>query len=413
MTPSGGASASAAPGRPRGRTQRRSIRPVAGPTGNHSLSPRWWQRAGRLALAATTAFVLVGTAIRLPDGAPLALGAAAVALGAVAVLFTPGRGSLLLWAGMAAAGIAVLGHGGASNVGWFALTVVAFWCALAGTRREAVSFWAGAMLLFAAQWAWVQADAGWGAWMAGTSMAAVVATLLRSQLALLEKLHDAQAELAERARAEERNRIARELHDVIAHSLTVSLLHVASARMAVRFDPAGAARALKEAERLGRESLDEVRATVGLLRVAPDGEGSSGAGGVAPPLPGMSELPGLIEGFRAAGADVTLGVDGDGSTLPPTSGLTVYRIVQEAVTNAVKHAPGAPVSVTVGSTGPTVELTVDSAGRPASGTGSGLLNMRERAESLGGTLTAGPGGRGWLVRASLPAAGSRATGIAP
>src|SRR3712207_1410321 len=106
--------------------------------------------------------------------------------------------------------------------------------------------------------------------MAGSSMALVGGLLLRHQFTLLAELHAAQAELADRARTEERNRIARELHDVIAHSLTVSLLHVAGARMAVQFDPAGAVRALEEAERLGRESLREVRATVGLLRVDSD-----------------------------------------------------------------------------------------------------------------------------------------------
>ena len=91
------------------------------------------------------------------------------------------------------------------------------------------------------------------------------ALLVRHELELVEQLRAAQAGLAERARAEERNRIARELHDVIAHTLTVSLLHVTSARLAVEHDPADAGRALAEAERLGRESLTEVRTTIGLL----------------------------------------------------------------------------------------------------------------------------------------------------
>jgi signal transduction histidine kinase len=366
-----------------------------------------------VAFGAFAAFVLVGLAIRLPQGAPVALAAAAGALAAGAVLFTAGRGPVLAWAVVAAGCVAVLGHGSSSNVGWFALTVVGFWCALAGTRAAALLFWAGSLLVFGAEWIWVQPDAGWAAWMAGATMALVGGLLIRHQFALVAELHAAQAGLADRARIEERNRIARELHDVIAHSLTVSLLHVAGARMAIRYDPAGAVRALEEAERLGRESLSEVRATVGLLREDGDGGRASDGAGVAAPLPDAAALPALVERFRSAGADVTLAVQGEVGALPATTGLAVYRIVQEAVTNAVKHAPGAPVTVDVAVADAAVELVVDSAGRPGSGSGSGLLSMRERAQSLGGTLTAGAGGRGWLVRAELPLPADRQPETAP
>ena len=393
-----------------GRPWRRSIRAVAGRPESSALPESWSHRAARPAFAAFAAFVLVGLVIRLPEYLPVASVAAVVALAAGAALFTPDRGHLLAWAVLAGGGVVLLGSGRSSNVGWFALTVVGFWCALSGTRREALSFWAGSVLVFGVQWIWVQPDAGWAAWMAGASMALVGGLLIRHQVTLLAELHAAQAELADRARTEERNRIARELHDVIAHSLTVSLLHVASARMAVQYDPAGAVRALEEAERLGRESLDEVRATVGLLRVEDD---DGGTAGVAPPLPGAADLPELLQRYRSAGAAVELRTDGDLPALPATIGLTVYRIVQEAVTNAVKHAPGAPVSVDVTVTGGAVELTVDSAGPPAEGSGSGVLSMRERAQSLGGSLTAGPGGRGWLVRACLPSATSRTAETAP
>ena len=390
-----------------GRLWRRSIRAVAGPPDSSALPETWSHRAARCAFGAFAAFVLVGLVIRLPEYLPVAPVAAVVALAAGAVLFTPDRAHPLAWALVAGGGVALLGSGRSSNVGWFALTVVGFWCALSGPRREALLFWAGSVLVFGVQWAWVQPDPGWAAWIAGASMALVGGLLIRHQVTLLAELHAAQAELADRARTEERNRIARELHDVIAHSLTVSLLHVASARMAVQFDPAGAVRALQEAERLGRESLDEVRATVGLLRVEEDD--ARATAGVAPPLPGAADLPDLVRRFRSAGAEVDLHADGDLTAPPATTGLTLYRIVQEAVTNAVKHAPGAPVSVAVTVTGSAVELTVDSAGPPGSGSGSGLLNMRERAQSLGGSLTAGPGGRGWLVRASLPSTIHRTT----
>ena len=100
--------------------------------------------------------------------------------------------------------------------------------------------------------------------------------------------------------------------------------------------------------------------------------------------------------------DVTLSVDGDTSLLPATAGLAVYRIVQEAMTNAIKHAPGSSIAVSLSVDAASVGLAVDSSGAPGDGAGLGVISMRERAESLGGSCAAGPGGRGWLVRATLP-----------
>jgi signal transduction histidine kinase len=257
------------------------------------------------------------------------------------------------------------------------------------------------MILFTAEWLWVKADHGWGAWLAGVTLTAAFSILIRRDRDLLRQLRQAQAGLAEQARVAERNRIARELHDVIGHTLTVSLLHVQSARLAVQHDPADAARALAEAERLGRECLAEVRTTVGMLR-EDDGPASTA------PLPGAGGLPALVEQFRSAGADVTLTVGGDAARLPATTGLAVYRIVQEALTNAVKHAPGSPTEIRLNVSGNEVTLTADSRAEPGPGTGTGLgvVSMRERAEALGGTCEAGPGGRGWLVRATLPLTGA-------
>ena len=109
-----------------------------------------------------------------------------------------------------------------------------------------------------------------------------------------------------------------------------------------------------------------------------------------------------MEQFRSAGADVTLTVEGDTGGLPATTGLAVYRILQEALTNAVKHAPGSPTEVRLAIGAGSVTLTADSLAMPGTGTGLGVVSMRERAESLGGSCEAGPGGRGWLVRATLP-----------
>jgi signal transduction histidine kinase len=224
--------------------------------------------------------------------------------------------------------------------------------------------------------------------------------LIRHQLDLVAQLRQAQAGLAAKTRAEERNRVARELHDVIGHTLVVSLLHVQSARLAVEHDPAAAARALAEAERLGQECLAEVRMTVGMLR---EDERPAGEAAMAP-LPGVDALPALVERFRSAGADITLTVQGDISGLPVTTGLAVYRIAQEALTNAAKHAPGRPTAVWLSVDAGRVTLTADSRAEPGSVArpGLGVVSMRERAESLGGTCEAGPGGQGWLVRATLP-----------
>jgi signal transduction histidine kinase len=368
------------------------IRGMSGePAGLTERGVRW---AAIIVFAAVTA---VGV-IPLNPNAPAAVAGAVVAVGAAVPLVLRWRPALL-YAAVATAGIAVLGNGRSSNIGWFAVCLLTGWCVLAASRREGLVLWAALMVLFTVEWLAVSSDPGWGAWLAGTTLTAVFSLLIRRDRDLLGQLRQAQAGLAEQARTQERNRIARELHDVIGHTLTVSLLHVQSARLAVQHDPADAERALAEAERLGRACLAEVRTTVGMLR-------EDDAGG-----------PG--EQFRSAGADVTLTIEGDVARLPATTGLAAYRIAQEALTNAAKHAPGSPTEVRLSVSPGEVTLTADSratsglpgTGAPGAGTASGtgaglgLLSMRERAELLGGSCEAGPGGRGWLVRATLPLTG--------
>ena len=357
----------------------------------------------RWAALAVFAVVTAAGASWLNPSAPVAVAGAVVAVGA-AVPLVLGWRPVLAYAAVATAGIAMLGHGMSSNVGWFTVCLLACWCVLAGRRFEAVAYWAGTMLLFAAEWLWVRSDPGWGAWLAGVTLATAFSVLIRHDRDLLRRLRLAQAGLAEQARAQERNRIARELHDVIGHTLTVSLLHVQSARLAVEHVPADAGHALAEAERLGRECLAEVRTAVGMLREDDAADRSA-------PLPGASGLPALVEQFRAAGADVTLTVEGDVAGLPATTGLAAYRIAQEALTNAAKHAPGAPTEVRLQVAPSEATLTADTRAVPGRGTGAdagpglGMVSMRERAESVGGSCEAGPGGRGWLVRARLPLTG--------
>jgi signal transduction histidine kinase len=349
--------------------------------------------SGRVGLGALTVFLVIGLATRITHDPVPALGGALLAFAAGLPLFLLRPRFLLLYAGATTAGV-VLVNANARDIGWFAVCVLGSWCMLVGGVRIGTFYWAGSVLLFGAEWLISVRDPGWGAWTAGTTFTALAAALVRHELVLVARLHAAQAGLAERSRVEERNRIARELHDVIAHSLTVSLLHVSSARLAVEHDdPADAVQALAEAERLGRQSLAEVRATMGLPQPGT---------GIAPPVPRLGDLARLVEQVRDAGVDVSLAIDGDAGAVSATTGSTVYRIVQEALTNATKHAPGSRVVVRTGIRRGRVEVYVDSAGLPGHGSGMGLMSMSARAEAVGGTCTAGPGGSGWLVHAFLP-----------
>lgn len=215
---------------------------------------------------------------------------------------------------------------------------------------------------------------------------------------------------AERARDDEtrrqvdaeRIRIARELHDVVAHSISMIGVQAAAAGMLLADDPEAAGAALREIRRASRDGLRELRTILQVLR---DGDGP---GSPAVPLPDRQAIGALVDAASTAGTPATLTVSGDLADLPPEVALAAYRIVQESLTNVVRHAGGARtvVEVRVEPTALAVEV-VDSGGRPGAGSGdgagSGLIGMRERAAALGGSLAAGPRpGGGFAVSARLP-----------
>ncbi len=343
--------------------------------------------------AATAALAVLGAALSGAGALPVA-GATGVVVVMAGVAWRPVSGLALLGVAAASLGLfAVACDGRSGNVGWFGVCLLAAWIGAVEAPRLALAFAALATALFVGEW--IAVSDGWAAWIAGTGVSAGAGALSRRQGILVEQLREAQAGLAERAKAEERNRIAHELHDVIGHALTVSLIHVTSARVALAEDPAEADASLAEAERLGQRSLAEVRAVVGLMR---DATGTA-------PLPGTDDLDALVAEFRRAGTDVSWDVAGDPATLTATEGLTVYRILQESLTNAVRHAPGSPIAATLDVARGRARLVVTSHGVPAARTveGGGVASMRARAEALGGALTAGPAAAGWQVEAVLPA----------
>ena len=219
----------------------------------------------------------------------------------------------------------------------------------------------------------------------------------RREAAALAERNAALHRQAERALVAERARIARELHDIVAHHLSVVVLQAAGARASDR--PAAAA--LAKIERSGREALNEMRRLLGVLREPTEGAGVA-------PQPGVADLAVLAEGVRAAGLPVRLAVESDHVALPAALDVSAYRIIQEALTNVLKHAGPARAEVTVGCANGAVviEVTDDGAGDAAAdqqASGHGLAGMRERAAMFGGELQAGPRpGGGFAVRARLP-----------
>ena len=244
------------------------------------------------------------------------------------------------------------------------------------------------------------------------SLALLLWAVVRSSFArrvrtriLEERTTQMARERAEQARiavADERARIARELHDVVAHSMGVIVVQAQGAERIMETDPASAHEALKAIAFTGREALDEMHRMVGLLRRPEDSADLT-------PQPGLSELDRLVDQAREAGLEIAMRVTGLVRPVPAGLDLAAYRIIQEALTNCRKYADGAPVSVLLcyGDHGLDIEVVNLAPPAPSedsqAGSGHGLLGMKERVALYGGQLSAGtqPEG-GYAVHASLP-----------
>lgn len=242
------------------------------------------------------------------------------------------------------------------------------------------------------------------AWVLGDSMRHRRAYYLNleERAALLERDRDARAQIAAAA---ERARIARELHDVVAHHVSVMVVQADGASYTLAADPDRAALALAAISRTGRTALADMRRLLGVLRHGPDP-----AAPERNPLPGISQLGELLEQTRQSGLAVSFTVAGVPRPLPSGAELAAYRIVQESLTNTRKHAgPGASAEVDLRYLEDELVLTVADDGRGAAaasdGAGHGLAGMRERVAVYSGSVTAGPrGGGGFEVTARLPLA---------
>jgi signal transduction histidine kinase len=223
-----------------------------------------------------------------------------------------------------------------------------------------------------------------------------LASELERRAELLERERE---ERAHAAVAEERARIARELHDIVSHNVSVMVVQAEAAEEVLEKQPARAGEPLRRIQRTGREALAEMRRMLGVLR---DGEGSALA-----PQPSLGNLDALVAQMSEAGVPVSLRIEGDARPLPAGIELTAYRVVQEALTNTLRHAGPTQVDVVLRHGDGQIEIEVIDGGRGSAsvdGSGQGLVGMQERVRLYGGSLEAGPRAEGgFRVRATLPA----------
>ncbi|MFI0418872.1 sensor histidine kinase [Spongiactinospora sp. 9N601] len=330
---------------------------------------------------------------------PLAGGTGLVVLCVVMVRAGPGRTAEV--AGLLApAAFAALTGLAINSVGWFILVLYVAFVALALRLRAGVVIWLASLGVVGAA-AYASPDPGWPNWLAAASLVFWSGWAARYRIEVGERLHRAESAATAAAALTERQRLAADVHDIVAHTLAVTVLHLGGVRLALEHDPKAAAAGIAEAERLARQSMTELRKVVRVLaEESPDAT-------VAAPQPTAPELPGLFAEYRAAGLDLDASVEGALPAVSATTGMVLYRLVQEALANATRHAPRCPVEVRVRvSEQGAVQATVTNPlpGRPPRHNGGmGLRAMADRVRMIGGQVTAGPEDGRWAVRTDLPA----------
>jgi signal transduction histidine kinase len=264
----------------------------------------------------------------------------------------------------------------------------------------------GLGLGLAGQWAivFVSGQVDFGSFFFSAALAVISWLIGRNIRARVLRLAAAEREQEQRTRlalSDERARIAREFHDVVAHSVGVMVVQAEGARRVLARDPERAREALDSIEQTGRTALEDMRRSLGVLR-------RDDVDPALQPQPGIDDVGDLLEQAREAGLSVEYAVEGEPRTLPQGIDLSAYRIVQEALTNTIKHAGRVPTRITVsyGERELTLEVSDGGPGPSADGgggSGQGLIGMRERVELHGGELVTGPGpDGGFIVRASFP-----------
>jgi signal transduction histidine kinase len=244
-----------------------------------------------------------------------------------------------------------------------------------------------------------------GIWVVAIAFVWVVGRAVARQERLVGELEATRRQLTEQELLDERRRIARDVHDFVGHGLAAVMLQVTSARHVLRRDANAAEEALRSAEEVGRRSMQELRRTVTVLR-------SDDEARIEAPVPKASEIPALVDHARAGGLAVELHTRGDLSRIPPNVELALYRIAQEALANAARHAPDARTTLGLELANGRVALLAETVGPVAARTASererphyGLIGMEERATALGGRFAAGPTREGWRVHCELPVEG--------
>ncbi len=269
-------------------------------------------------------------------------------------------------------------------------------------RERVAAVWVGTVIVFAVY----APGSDWFGWVVGLTTLLVFTVLLRRlwlsrrQLERQEEL--SRAERSRRAVLEERARIARDLHDVVAHHMSLVVVQAQTAQYRLGgLEPETTAE-FDSIAGTAREALDEVRAMLGVLR-------SDEHTAERAPQPGVDRIGELVEGSRRAGIDAHYGATGDTSRIRTAAGVVLYRIVQESLSNATRHAPGARVRISLRADEDDDEVVVEIVNGPGhapateSGGGNGIPGMRERAAAVGGTLSALPAeDGGFVVRAALP-----------